>query len=66
MPGIREYAGTGTGTRVIHTGGRHASYLQLPLQTPAEAQQWVRPAGADNAFLREHLERSARASTGRP
>ena len=32
MPGIREYAGANTGTHVIHTGGQHASYLQLPLQ----------------------------------
>ncbi len=33
MPGIREYAGANTGRHVIHTGGQHASYLQLPVQT---------------------------------
>ena len=33
MPGIREYVGVNTGTHVIHTGGRYASYLQLPLRT---------------------------------
>ncbi|MDJ0336679.1 CocE/NonD family hydrolase [Cryobacterium sp. PH31-O1] len=32
MPGIHEYVGANTGTHVIHTGGAHASYLQLPLQ----------------------------------
>ena len=32
MPGIREYVGANTGTHVIHTGGEHASYLQLPVQ----------------------------------
>ncbi|MGA7204696.1 MAG: CocE/NonD family hydrolase [Specibacter sp.] len=33
MPGIREYVGANSGTHVIHTGGAHASYLQLPVQT---------------------------------
>jgi len=33
MPGIREYVGANTGQHVIHTGGQHASYLQLPVQT---------------------------------
>ena len=32
MPGIREYIGANTGTHVIHTGGTHASYLQLPVR----------------------------------
>lgn len=32
MPGIREYVGQNTGQHVIHTGGEHASYLQLPVQ----------------------------------
>lgn len=32
MPAIREYVGANTGRHVIHTGGQHASYLQLPLQ----------------------------------
>ena len=32
MPGIREYAGANSGQHVIHTGGEHASYLQLPLK----------------------------------
>jgi uncharacterized protein len=32
MPGIVEYVGANTGQHVIHTGGEHASYLQLPVQ----------------------------------
>jgi predicted acyl esterase len=32
MPAIREYIGANTGQHVIHTGGQHASYLQLPVQ----------------------------------
>ncbi|MDQ2758119.1 MAG: CocE/NonD family hydrolase [Actinomycetota bacterium] len=32
MPGIREYEPANTGQHVIHTGGGHASYLQLPVQ----------------------------------
>jgi uncharacterized protein len=32
MPAIREYVGANTGQHVIHTGGRHASYLQVPVQ----------------------------------
>ncbi|WP_373987287.1 CocE/NonD family hydrolase [Duganella sp. BuS-21] len=32
MPGIREYVGANSGQHVIHTGGAHASYLQLPIQ----------------------------------
>ena len=32
MPAIREYAGANTGRHVIHTGGEHASYVQLPIQ----------------------------------
>jgi len=35
MPGIREYVGANSGTHVIHTGGEHASYLQLPVRTPS-------------------------------
>ncbi|MDR0212279.1 MAG: CocE/NonD family hydrolase [Pseudomonas putida] len=31
MPGIPEYTGANSGQHVIHTGGRHASYLQLPI-----------------------------------
>jgi predicted acyl esterase len=31
MPGIREYTGVNSGQHVIHTGGRYASYLQLPI-----------------------------------
>lgn len=34
MPGIREYTGANSGQHVIHTGGDHASYLQLPIQAP--------------------------------
>ncbi|TFC06924.1 CocE/NonD family hydrolase [Cryobacterium adonitolivorans] len=33
MPAIREYTGANTGQHVIHTGGQHLSYLQLPLTT---------------------------------
>jgi hypothetical protein len=33
MPAIREYVGANSGQHVIHTGGDHASYLQLPVQT---------------------------------
>ncbi|RUT42361.1 CocE/NonD family hydrolase [Pseudomonas sp. PAMC 29040] len=32
MPGIAEYRGANSGEHVIHTGGEHASYLQLPLK----------------------------------
>jgi predicted acyl esterase len=31
MPAIREYEGANNGQHVIHTGGEHASYLQLPI-----------------------------------
>ena len=31
MPGMREYTGVNGGQHVIHTGGRYASYLQLPI-----------------------------------
>lgn len=33
MPGIGEYTGANNGEHVIHTGGEHASYLQLPVKT---------------------------------
>ena len=33
MPGNREYVPANTGRHIIHTGGAHASYLQLPLQS---------------------------------
>ena len=32
MPGIREYVGANAGQHVVHTGGEHASYLQLPVR----------------------------------
>jgi predicted acyl esterase len=32
MPAIEEYVGANCGQHVIHTGGEHASYLQLPVQ----------------------------------
>ncbi|GAA4668243.1 CocE/NonD family hydrolase [Frondihabitans cladoniiphilus] len=35
MPAIREYVGANSGQHVIHTGGVHPSYLQLPLQAAA-------------------------------
>ncbi|MEU3509688.1 CocE/NonD family hydrolase [Streptomyces longwoodensis] len=31
MPGIREYTPANSGQHIIHTGGEHASYLQLPV-----------------------------------
>jgi predicted acyl esterase len=39
MPGIREYAGANKGQHIIHTGGEHASYLQLPVRSSAHADQ---------------------------
>ncbi|MFB7421021.1 CocE/NonD family hydrolase [Streptomyces sp. NPDC056210] len=32
MPGNREYTPANSGRHIIHTGGDHASYLQLPVQ----------------------------------
>lgn len=32
MPGTREYTPANSGKHIIHTGGEHASYLQLPVQ----------------------------------
>ncbi|GAA3619011.1 hypothetical protein GCM10022419_125660 [Nonomuraea rosea] len=32
MPGLVEYTPANSGRHVIHTGGGHASYLQLPVQ----------------------------------
>ena len=32
MPAIHEYVGANSGQHVIHTGGTHPSYLQLPVQ----------------------------------
>ncbi|GAA2639132.1 hypothetical protein Adu01nite_60760 [Paractinoplanes durhamensis] len=32
MPALREYTPANKGLHVIHTGGEHASYLQLPVQ----------------------------------
>ncbi|MEV4395307.1 CocE/NonD family hydrolase C-terminal non-catalytic domain-containing protein [Nonomuraea sp. NPDC049607] len=32
MPALVEYIPTNKGLHVIHTGGEHASYLQLPVQ----------------------------------
>ncbi|MGI8554339.1 MAG: CocE/NonD family hydrolase [Dehalococcoidia bacterium] len=32
MPAIREYTPLNSGQHIIHTGGAHASYLQLPVQ----------------------------------
>ncbi|MGA7052711.1 MAG: CocE/NonD family hydrolase [Mycobacterium sp.] len=33
MPGTRDYIPQNTGKHVVHTGGDHASYLQLPVKT---------------------------------
>jgi predicted acyl esterase len=33
MPGIREYVGANAGQHIVHTGGEHASSLQLPVQS---------------------------------
>lgn len=38
MPGIREYEPASSGQHVIHTGGEHASYLQLPVQAAPVSQ----------------------------
>jgi uncharacterized protein len=35
MPALREYVPQNSGRHIIHTGGIHASYLQLPVQTGA-------------------------------
>jgi uncharacterized protein len=32
MPAIEEYVGANSGQHVIHTGGAHPSYLQLPIR----------------------------------
>jgi hypothetical protein len=32
MPAIRDYVAQNSGQHVIHTGGPHASYLQLPVK----------------------------------
>jgi uncharacterized protein len=32
MPAIEEYVGANSGQHVIHTGGEHPSYLQLPIR----------------------------------
>ncbi len=36
MPGTRDYLPHNTGKHVIHTGGDHASYLQLPIRAAAQ------------------------------
>jgi predicted acyl esterase len=36
MPGTRDYVPHNTGKHVIHTGGDHASYLQLPIRAAAQ------------------------------
>nr|WP_239096821.1 CocE/NonD family hydrolase [Streptomyces sp. SID11385] len=33
MPGNREYVPANSGRHIVHTGGDHASYLQLPVKT---------------------------------
>lgn len=33
MPGLQPYVGANSGQHIIHTGGAHASYLQLPIKT---------------------------------
>ncbi len=32
MPGMPEYTSPNTGAHIVHTGGEHASYLQLPVK----------------------------------
>ncbi|MGA8254755.1 MAG: CocE/NonD family hydrolase C-terminal non-catalytic domain-containing protein [Mycobacterium sp.] len=34
MPGTRDYIPHNSGKHIIHTGGQHASYLQLPITKP--------------------------------
>ncbi len=36
MPGMAEYTSPFGGTHIVHTGGNHASYLQLPIQKGTE------------------------------
>jgi hypothetical protein len=31
MPATRDYVPQNSGTHIVHTGGDHASYLQLPV-----------------------------------
>jgi uncharacterized protein len=38
MPRIREYTPANSGQHIIHTGGDHASYLQLPVHAPGGAR----------------------------
>lgn len=57
MPGIREYTGANSGQHVLHTGGAHASYLQLPVrQATAGPAPWVRLAGDDHDGRVERFE----------
>ena len=37
MPGTRDYIPHNSGTHIIHTGGQHASYLQLPIKKPVKS-----------------------------
>jgi hypothetical protein len=62
MPGIQEYAGANRGEHVLHTGGEHASYLQLPVQAGRRATAaWVRLAGApDDSTIARFEVRAAR------
>ncbi len=38
MPGVPDYVSQNTGQHVIHTGGSHASYLQLPVKAATEPE----------------------------
>ncbi len=38
MPAIREYVPANSGRHIVHTGGEHTSYLQLPVKAPPRAE----------------------------
>lgn len=43
MPGMAEYTSPNGGTHIVHTGGNHASYLQLPIK---EETMWDAGCGS--------------------
>ncbi|MFE5836403.1 hypothetical protein [Arthrobacter sp. NPDC056493] len=61
MPAIRDYVGTNTGRHVIHSGGQHVSYLQLPIR--ALKPQRKRPEDAKREEHRHERNHGIRAGT---
>ena len=57
MPAIDEYIGANNGQHVIHTGGDHASYLQLPIRQPDG------DAGSRNDRVGDRSQRQSRQTT---